>query len=468
MGPLRSRNGCLTCRSRRVKCDESVPVCRQCARGHRDCRRTDQLHFRRYDPIVARTEGSESLDSNDTATRSTESAADIVGHASPTAPQLDPSPESFYSPSTGANGVLRQSTILNTITPAVRNADAQQDFVCAVSPGTAYSPASSSTSALTRYEAYLLHHYAEHLGRWLDCTDLQKQFTHKVPIICKTSPILLNAVVSYAARHVGDTEVAERAHETCVGMLIPMLSSDSVSTDTTVLVSIVILRVFEQLHAADSGGDQEHHLTGLAALLNDSQGSEIDPGAPTLRDAAFWAFMRQCLYNACINQTPPNVDVERQLTSYPAHIGHPGHIVSETYWANSATWLCARTMSFCFGSAPLGVSTRAQRWQALWRDTEAWRRDRPDSFDPIWEADAAVGDMPFPEIRFTADCHVMAFGYYHLSQMLLLMYRTAPKFAIRSSRLDTVELQGYLWLMLVRYERGPMPHHVVSCGLRVA
>ncbi|KAL1887658.1 hypothetical protein Sste5346_010053 [Sporothrix stenoceras] len=33
----RSRTGCLTCRTRKVKCDEQRPVCRQCQRGTRTC-----------------------------------------------------------------------------------------------------------------------------------------------------------------------------------------------------------------------------------------------------------------------------------------------------------------------------------------------------------------------------------------------------------------------------------------------
>ena len=34
---------------------------------------------------------------------------------------------------------------------------------------------------LTRHEALLVHHYTEHLGRWLDCTDATRQFTLGVP-----------------------------------------------------------------------------------------------------------------------------------------------------------------------------------------------------------------------------------------------------------------------------------------------
>ncbi|KAF5015100.1 hypothetical protein F66182_13682, partial [Fusarium sp. NRRL 66182] len=44
--PSRSRTGCWTCRSRKVKCDERRPSCGQCARlGHR-CDYSPRLTFR--------------------------------------------------------------------------------------------------------------------------------------------------------------------------------------------------------------------------------------------------------------------------------------------------------------------------------------------------------------------------------------------------------------------------------------
>lgn len=33
----RTRSGCLTCRARRIKCDETRPVCERCRKGSRDC-----------------------------------------------------------------------------------------------------------------------------------------------------------------------------------------------------------------------------------------------------------------------------------------------------------------------------------------------------------------------------------------------------------------------------------------------
>jgi hypothetical protein len=34
----RSKKGCLTCRSKKIKCDERKPICTRCEHGHRDVR----------------------------------------------------------------------------------------------------------------------------------------------------------------------------------------------------------------------------------------------------------------------------------------------------------------------------------------------------------------------------------------------------------------------------------------------
>ncbi|KAL5088275.1 hypothetical protein Trisim1_006727 [Trichoderma cf. simile WF8] len=41
----RVRTGCLTCRDRHLKCDESVPACRNCEKGGRKCIRGIRLNF---------------------------------------------------------------------------------------------------------------------------------------------------------------------------------------------------------------------------------------------------------------------------------------------------------------------------------------------------------------------------------------------------------------------------------------
>ncbi|EON65868.1 hypothetical protein W97_05110 [Coniosporium apollinis CBS 100218] len=274
-----------------------------------------------------------------------------------------------------------------------------------------------------------------HLGRWLDCTDASRQFTLKIPALVKTSPILLHAVISFAARHLGDNDAAQQAHDRCIELLIPLLNSDSVANDDLLLCAIVILRVFEQLNVTVTGSDQERHLAGCLALLRASQGREVDPSAPGLRQAAFWVYMRQCLYNACVNQQPPNVDLNIILSPIPAGSDPIGDLRRETAWANTMTWICATIIQFCFGSGFQEPCGRMKKWEEFSDAVESWMRNRPGTFDPIWCSDPVVGSSnPFPEFWFTADWHVMAFGFYHLACMLLIIYKPTPKFAVRSVR----------------------------------
>ena len=292
----------------------------------------------------------------------------------------------------------------------------------------------SIPKALARHEARLVHYYALHLGRWLDCTDASRQFTLKIPALATTSPILLEAIMSFAARHAGDTEAASLAHERCIAMLIVQLDSGRVADDDALLCAIVILRVFEQLSAVGNGSDQERHLAGFSALLRACQGPCVDPSAPGLREAAFWVYMRQCLYNACIHHQAPNVDFSLTLLPIPGPGAAAHALVSETAWANSMTWICATVVQFCFGAEAREPSlNRMAKWQELSSAVESWANSRPRSFDPMWQGEGSSGGGSFPEFYFAADWHVIAFGYYHLTCMLLILYKPTPRFAIRSA-----------------------------------
>lgn len=101
---------------------------------------------------------------------------------------------------------------------------------------------------LTHHEALLVHHYTEHLGRWLDCTDATRQFTLGVPEKVKLCPVLCHAVLSFAARHRRDAETADAAYQRCIALLIERLNEDAASHDETLLCAIVILRFYEQLN----------------------------------------------------------------------------------------------------------------------------------------------------------------------------------------------------------------------------
>ena len=58
----RVRTGCLTCRERRIKCDELEPICRQCLRSDRICKKGMRVRF--HPP-----EGYSGIQGNGVATR---------------------------------------------------------------------------------------------------------------------------------------------------------------------------------------------------------------------------------------------------------------------------------------------------------------------------------------------------------------------------------------------------------------
>lgn len=109
-------------------------------------------------------------------------------------------------------------------------------------------PYSPHPVPLTHEEALLVHHYTEHLGRWLDCTDATRQFTLGVPEKVKQCPVLCHAVLCFAARHCRKDRTAEAAYQRCIALLIERLNEDAASHDETLLCAIVILRFYEQLN----------------------------------------------------------------------------------------------------------------------------------------------------------------------------------------------------------------------------
>ena len=205
-----------------------------------------------------------------------------------------------------------------------------------------------------------------------------------------------------------------------------------------------------------TGSDDEQHLAGCSAIIRTSQGHHfVDPSAPTLREAAFWVYVRQCLYNATINPQAPDIDFSLQLHPMPHSMqdSHPlARLRLETAWANQMTWYTACAVNFCFESVDPQIeqASKMQRWQELWDLVQAWSKDRPNGFDPLFEGPAGANGV-FPDIYFTADWHgasakrssiitgscdiaVVSFVFYNFACILLLSYRPSPKFAIRNAR----------------------------------
>ncbi|KAF7315442.1 Zn(2)-C6 fungal-type domain-containing protein [Mycena indigotica] len=73
----RSKTGCLTCRVKKIKCDEAKPSCMRCAHGQRDCTWPDGV-------ATTRKRASSVKDSPDTSTAPSSASPGISEASSPT------------------------------------------------------------------------------------------------------------------------------------------------------------------------------------------------------------------------------------------------------------------------------------------------------------------------------------------------------------------------------------------------
>ena len=178
----------------------------------------------------------------------------------------------------------------------------------------------------------------------------------------------------------------------------------------------------------------------------------IDPSATSLRDAAFWIYVRQILYNSTISQEPLDIDFSLELMPTPELLvdKHPlAWLRSETAWANQCLWLTACVANFCFSGPKTteDASTRAAAWQELWDRNQAWQKKRPKEFDAIGRGPARDGHV-FEDVWFTADWHgsyfpdltrgegvlidqVISYVFHHFACILLLRYKPDTKFPTR-------------------------------------
>ncbi|KAJ4338886.1 hypothetical protein N0V87_003571 [Didymella glomerata] len=246
-------------------------------------------------------------------------------------------------------------------------------------------------------EAQLFHHFIRHLGRWLDCTNAARLFTLVVSEKATACPILVAAILCFSARHQGKRDQGEEAYERAITLLIDRLNESPARYDEMLLSAVLLLHFADQLSCTSS-------------ILRASMTLPfIDPSATSLRDAAFWIYVRQILYNSTISQEPLDIDFSLELMPTPELLvdKHPlAWLRSETAWANQCLWLTACVANFCFSGPKTteDASTRAAAWQELWDRNQAWQKKRPKEFDAIGRGPARDGHV-FEDVWFTADWH---------------------------------------------------------------
>ena len=343
--PKRVRTGCLTCRSRHLKCDEGLPECNNCRKSNRLCQRGVRLNF--IDTWIERPPRIVTLFGTsawkvDFTDESREIASEYQGglqkykrldQNTPNLIQTDPNltydypqsvppapnmahqtlpptqgsmPEQYPQPDASDlfDPQLKETT--NNHIQHSHSASAQDSHPSAISGHSSIAPGSvgswntgpagfpqTSDSERKDYletqdETLFMQVFVEEVGLWMDSMDPHKHFSRLLPFHSLSEPMLLNAFLACGARHlvlVNPAYTEEKAlhyYDTATRYLLKNLQNPN--RDTVICATTaVILNVYEIM--SERALQRMNHIAGARALIKECGWNARSIG---IGSACFW------------------------------------------------------------------------------------------------------------------------------------------------------------------------------------
>ncbi|KAH8424947.1 uncharacterized protein LDX57_002693 [Aspergillus melleus] len=284
-------------------------------------------------------------------------------------------------------------------------------WTSATSPTSPSTPRSTSSVSMNSREAFLLRLFIHKIAPWADICDLRSHFTTEVPRRALQFPMVLKAVLALSARldaimsDTSDWEASEY-HGQCLELLIDALAQPEETYDDNLLITVVILRIYEELEREN---DENCHFLGSNRLLNTMTKSASSGG---LAEAVSWQFLRQAIYASIVQYQPIQLD----LGNYERSAVFQRR--DDAAYANVIIFLCARIIQL-YSRGP-GSLVDEGEWHRLSESVEEWHRTRPISWQPLQYKDANTAEnRPFPELWMMAPSAVVGLQYYHTCCILL-------------------------------------------------
>ncbi|OQD86289.1 hypothetical protein PENANT_c008G07690 [Penicillium antarcticum] len=221
--------------------------------------------------------------------------------------------------------------------------------------------------------AKLYRHYMDQLAAWYDLNDSKRHFKDVVPIRARYNPLLLSAILAFAAanqhRTLGDNVylgIAEFYHYDSVRRLISVTKNVDQLPIGETLAAICLLRSFEII---TQNGSSQNHLQGCYSIL---ASREIHLAADLL-SAGYWNYLREDITVALIEQRSLMISLYDQTG--------PPEPTDDADFANQITFLLGKIINRC-----LSIDSPALdplEWQAIKVDLDNWKLSLPSSFDTI-------------------------------------------------------------------------------------
>ncbi|OKL61972.1 hypothetical protein UA08_02562 [Talaromyces atroroseus] len=453
---MRVTKGCARCRHRHVRC--VVPVgassCSYCARLGQPCHLEPRFKFRpvrhiyqqcdsaptRYDLVWDAQQVWVGVSRPVTFVPET----DGFTHEPPEPEEKDQEPElSYPSPDEPIQLIAPNAAV-----------SVPSDIFLDSTP----SPGPVDASTLSLREAFLIRSYIQKIAAVADICDPQSHFSTEVPRRALEEPMLLKALLALASRHDAiltnnsDCE-ASAFHGECLELLIVALNQPQENYDENLLITVVVLRFYEELERSTDG---KYHLLGSNRLLNLMSRSASSGG---LAEAVSWQFLRQAIYSSIVQCEPMQLDMQNYERSSVFHRD------DDAAYANVIIFLCACIIQQCC-TAP-GYAIDRKSWQRLAHSVEEWHRNKPRIWHPLrYEAPDLSADRPFPELWIMSPPAVVGLQYYHASSIFLTLSDAPPQ------QLTDYEISRARLIAEVCFQRHPprkiASHVVTAIGLSLS
>ena len=463
--PKRVRTGCLTCRERHLKCDEGTPVCQNCKKSNRNCKRGVRLNFIDTQvaapPYLVPPPHDWQVGFQDD---SVEIASEYKGGRARYSIR-----EEYELPiemAYGYSGQVGAPTMAHQALPQVGGGySGYGDQATAMYPDAtpdSYQPGAHSNTATAYSEhrqpvrqpsydqSYPLHHpqeeqtppymdspdevlymqvFVEEVGLWMDSMDAQKHFSRLLPFQALRQPMVKNALLACGVRHltlVNSAYTDEKAlnyYNAATQLLLKSLQNperDSVLCATTAS----ILNVYEIM--SEKPLQRMNHIAGARALIKECRWNARSTG---IGGACFWLNVGleifSCLsFNWGVAWDPDTWGCDMNMEPQP----YGGN---EEDWCHRVLYILAKITNFrasipqfqeqTVHAEQVRLQNRNQQWMSLRQLCDKWNECIPLTMHPMAYLPAyqATPKSAFPEVWIIKRATIVARLFYHTALSLL-------------------------------------------------
>jgi hypothetical protein len=462
----------LTCRKRRVKCDEGKPRCIQCSRSERDCVYGPSTNAIIPSVVTSQDSAQEMSTPLMSSTGSPSSRLSIGGDIDPQlfaeSPELRfdlpplnsltslPSPNSapyeWYDrlAEDAINNIRKHNLGFDQTCLSRRHIPVPEAQDRSQSPGGGRSEISvqepwqsAEPISMDENELGLFEHFVSAVGPILDLFDPYRQFSNAIPRLAVHNVGLLRSLLAVAARHMAPHADSQAKQDSLIvstpGSTTSRKSSDvpnqpllgtatqyyyetlhylsqnllypGYAKSREIIATALLISTYEMFDASGrySDGGWERHLRGIFWIQRaQDNNGESKDG---LRRAAWWVWLRQDIWVAFRER-------RRTLT-----IWRPNKRLMDLNPDELATrvvYVCARCVDFAANEKHYDMPIQIEQGDKLLQALGDWYKILPPSFQPIYRHPLPESEI-FTPIWIHPPSYAAAIQTFHFARIVVLI-----------------------------------------------